>query len=218
MAQKIAEVAAGHARLAEIVGTLTDDQARADSALPGWSRGHVLTHVANLARALTRQVEYALDGKLVDVYDGGAEGRAAAIEQGAGRPAAALADDVVQSAKELESAWAAVGPDDWARPVKHRDGTVADTVLVRWREVEIHTADLGLTPVRWSPEFRGHLFGFLSPRIPAGVSLVLPDRTLGEGEPVHVTGDLTDIAAWLAGRDYAGELVFSRPIRLGPWP
>lgn len=217
MAVNLDVISAGHARLADLITGLTDDQARAASALPGWSRGHVLTHLAEHAKALKRQTEYALDGKLVDMYDGGLPSRAAAIEAGSGRPASALADDVVQSAKELETAWAAVGPDDWTRPVKYRDGTLEGTVLARWREVEIHSADLGLGRVDWSPEFCDYIIGFLSPRVPSDVSVVLPDRVLGEGEPVRVSGDPREIAAWLAGRDHSG-VTFSRPLKLDPWP
>ncbi len=208
---------ADHARLADLITGLTDDQARADSALPGWSRGHVLTHLAEHAKALKRQTEYALDGKLVDMYDGGPPSRAAAIQAGSSRPASALVDDVVQSAKELETAWDAVGPNDWERPVTYRNGTLEGIVLARWRELEIHSADLNLGHVDWSPEFCDYIIGFLSPRVPSGVSVALPDRVLGDGEPVHVSGDPREIAAWLAGRDHSG-LTFSQPIELGPWP
>ncbi|ALG10857.1 maleylpyruvate isomerase family mycothiol-dependent enzyme [Kibdelosporangium phytohabitans] len=218
MPVRIPEVAAGHVRLATLLTGLTDAAARADSALPGWSRGHVLTHLAELARALTRQVEHALDGKLVDMYDGGQDGRAAAIAKGAGRPARDLADDVVRSAQELETAWSAVGPADWRRPVAYRDGALVDIVLARWREVEIHSADLLLGPVTWSAEFSGYLIGFLATRVPPGTSLVLPGRVVGTGRPVRVTGELADVAAWLAGRSYAGDVSCGEEVRLGPWP
>ncbi|MCE7003803.1 maleylpyruvate isomerase family mycothiol-dependent enzyme [Kibdelosporangium philippinense] len=217
MAVNLNVIFAGHARLANLIAGLTDSQTRADSALPGWSRGHVLTHLAEHAKALKRQASYALDGKLVDMYDGGLPRRAADIEAGSSRPASVLVDEVVQSAKDLETTWAAVGPEDWARPVKYRDGTLEGTFLARWREVEIHSADLNLGPVAWSPEFCDYIIDFMAPRVPPGISLVLPDRTLGVGEPVRVAGDLPDIAAWLAGRGDDGVTV-TRPTELGPWP
>lgn len=220
MPLRIPEVAAGHARLADLTTGLTETEARGDSALPGWSRGHVLTHLADLARALTRQVEYALDGKQIDMYDGGKEGRAASIEKGAGRAAQDLVDDVLQSAKDLETAWAAVGPDDWERRISYRDGTLVGTVLARWREVEVHSADLLLGPVHWSDEFATYLIEFLARRVPSDVSLLLPDRLVGYGHrnPVKVSGELPDIAAWLAGRSYAANVRLAKEITLDPWP
>ncbi|MFE2582622.1 maleylpyruvate isomerase N-terminal domain-containing protein [Streptomyces sp. NPDC059378] len=43
------EVRASAARVGAGLGSLTDVQAREPSALPGWSRGHVLTHLARSA-------------------------------------------------------------------------------------------------------------------------------------------------------------------------
>lgn len=56
--------------------------------------------------------------------------------------------DVRQATAGLLDAWEKVGPDDWARPVRHRDSTVAATVYTGWRELEVHTADLGLSSTR----------------------------------------------------------------------
>jgi maleylpyruvate isomerase len=203
------DVHAGHARLGVILDDLDDVGARQASALPGWTRGHVLTHLAEHARALTRQVEFAIEGRLVDFYDGGAAGRNAVIEAGSGRPAAELRADVVSLSAALESAWARVRPDGWASPVRYRNGTVLDTVSSRWREVEIHTADLllGYTSADWAPEFCDYLVEFTAPRVPEGV---------------EVQGALTDIAAWMAGRETIGMLTVAGGVgvlpELGTWP
>ena len=45
----IAEVDRATARLLATARTLDDDAVRAPSPLPGWTRGHVLTHVARNA-------------------------------------------------------------------------------------------------------------------------------------------------------------------------
>jgi maleylpyruvate isomerase len=217
MALNLTDVAASHARLELLITDLTDAQAREDSALPGWTRGHVLTHIANLGRALTRQVVH---GAKFEMYDGGPPARNAAIEAGAGRSAAELRDDVRQSSAELEKVWADMGPDDWARPIQYRNATAAITVPTRWREVEIHTADLefGYGSADWTPAFCAHLIDFLSPRVSAGTKLVSPQGqwTLGEGEAVEISGDITDIAAWLAGREH--RLATARLPELGAWP
>ena len=43
-----------HARLESTLNGLTDEQARQPSLLPGWSRGHVATHLSRNADALRR--------------------------------------------------------------------------------------------------------------------------------------------------------------------
>jgi maleylpyruvate isomerase len=221
-----AELAAGQARLRGLLAGLTDDGARAPSALPGWTRGHVLTHVEGVARALARQARYALRGQVVEVYDGGRPARDAAIEAGHARSAAQLAAAVGDALDEAEVSWGGVGPDDWARPVSYRDGTVRTAGLAWWRELEIHTADalLGTGPDRWPAHLCAHLVDFLSVRVPAGTELTLTasdvDRswTLGQGRHVAVEGRLTDLAAWLAGRAPQRPLTGDPLPELGSWP
>jgi maleylpyruvate isomerase len=218
------QVRTSHARLHELIADLTDEQARADSALPDWTRGHVLTHVANHAVAFARQAEYALRGEQVDVYDGGRPARDAGIEAGAGRPAVELVRSVVDANARLEHAWAKAGPDDWSRPVRYRDGVLLDTVWCRWREVEVHAVDcaLGYRPSSWPAPFCEHLIDFLRPRVPEGVELTLSatdsDRriVIGAGRAVEVHGQLTDLAAWLASREPDGPV--EGELDLLPWP
>lgn len=220
----LADVRARNNRLVKLVDGLTDAEVRADSALPGWSRGHVLSHVAYVGLAFARQVDYAADGRLVDMYDGGRPARDAAIEAGAGRSAVQFRQAVAESVEAFDRAVERLGPDDLDRPVVYRDGVVRDVLNSHWRELEIHTTDLrlGYTSSEWSPEFCEHLIGhLLEPRSPEGVRLVLVDRerrwAAGAGTPVEVRGELTDLAAWLAGREPVGALEGALP-ELVPWP
>ena len=71
---------------AKLVG-LSDDDVLAPTDLPGWTRGHVLAHIAHVSNAVARQVEYALRGELIEFYDGGQGGRTQAIEMNAGHSA-----------------------------------------------------------------------------------------------------------------------------------
>ncbi|WP_333769077.1 maleylpyruvate isomerase family mycothiol-dependent enzyme [Streptomyces sp. IBSBF 2435] len=216
----------GHAKLRGLLAGLTEDAVRAPSALPGWTRGHVLTHVEGVALALARQARYALRGRLIEVYDGGRPARDAAIEAGHGRGAAQLATAVGDALDEAEASWAGVGPDDWQRPVTYRDGTVRTAGLAWWRELEIHTADalLGAGPEDWPPHLCTHLVGFLSVRVPEGIALTLTavdadlSWRLGDGDPVAAEGRLTDLAAWLAGRLPRQPLTGDPLPRLGSWP
>ncbi len=204
-------IEAGQERLRALLGGLTETAVREPSALPGWSRAHVLAHLEGIARATARQARYALRGELVELYDGGRPERAAGIEAGAVRDAAQLRDAVRAALDESSAAWAAVGPADWSRPVRYRDGDLRTVLWAWWRELEIHTADarLGHGPEDWPHGLCHHLLSHLAPRAPKDVRLVLEAtdeafrREYGAaGAPeVTVRGHLTDLAAWLAGRD-----------------
>lgn len=105
------------ARLHAALADLDDRAVRAPSGLPGWSRGHVLTHVANFSEAMTRQVDEARAGRLIEMYDGGRPARDTAIEAGAGRPADELKAHTQQTGAGLLEAWSKVGP----RTHRHAD-------------------------------------------------------------------------------------------------
>ena len=188
--------------------SLTDDDVRAPSALPGWSRGHVLAHICGISDAMARQLEYARRGEKIELYDGGYEGRTRAIELAAGHSAAEHLGDLERSLGRALDAFRGLGEADWSMPVAFRGGVVFDGGLALWRELVIHLTDLevGRGPETWSRPFCEHLFRFLSARVPDGLRLKLqplglPPVTLGSGEQsVSINGMLTDIAAWLAGR------------------
>jgi maleylpyruvate isomerase len=219
----IDEVRSAVARLNGVLAALDEAAVRAPSGLPGWSRGHVMIHLANFSQAMTRQVDEALAGRLIDLYDGGRPARDAAIEAGAGQSAEELKRLVREATTALVWAWDEVGPDDWARSVRHRESTLRDTVFAGWREMEVHTVDLALEPTSdaWSHEFCLHLLGFLRPRTPDNTRLVLRSGETtcenGTGEPRVLTGKLTDLTAWLAGRTPQGPIGGDLP-QLKPWP
>lgn len=171
---------------------LTDLTARQPSLLPGWTVGHVLTHVARNAEASVRRVQAAAQGEVVDQYVGGAEGRAAEIDAGAGRAAADLVADVATWSQRLDAAFASFPEDGWARSVRTVDGAehaVGMLPFRRWREVEVHLVDLGLgfTPDDWSP-------GLVERALP-GLVAGLAART-----------DSRALMAWLLGRGAAPAL------------
>src|SRR5579875_4123016 len=93
---------AAHARLLATARRLTDDQARAPSRLPGWTVGHVLTHLARNADGHTLRLEGALRGEEVPRYPGGQAQRNGDIESGAGRPAAEIVEDLRKAQRQLE--------------------------------------------------------------------------------------------------------------------
>ncbi len=80
----------------------TDADMAAPIALPRWTRGHVLTHIARNADSIARALSGALRGEIVQRYPDGPEGRAADIEAGAGRPVLEQLADVRESADRLD--------------------------------------------------------------------------------------------------------------------
>ncbi|MFL6238760.1 MAG: maleylpyruvate isomerase N-terminal domain-containing protein [Actinomycetes bacterium] len=153
----VAGIRQSQEKLVAALAGLTDAQARQPSLLPGWSVGHLLTHVARNADSVVRRFEGALRDEVVDQYVGGQAGRDAEIEAGAGRSAAELVDDVRQTSAAVDEICARMPPDAWARMTRSVTGneTAASHVaLSRWREVEVHHVDLGLgyTTADWSAE------------------------------------------------------------------
>ena len=132
------------------IADLSDDVARQPSRLPGWTVGHVLTHLARNADSLVWRLEGAELGELRDQYPGGLEQRAADIEAGAGRSAAELVRDVRQTADVVQQVMTELSPAGWDALSRTSRGVVEDSrdaVLSRWREVVVHHGDLGLGPV-----------------------------------------------------------------------
>jgi maleylpyruvate isomerase len=195
---------------------LTTERLREPSGLPGWSRGHVLTHLARNADALRRGVEHAPSGEVVRLYPGGPAGRAADIEAGAGREAAEILADVVHAAEALDKALGAVPDGAWDSPVGHPAGPIPlwRMVTMRWREVEIHRVDLavGYGPADWPAEFVQSLLPALAdperlaPRLAPGVAVDIEATdsgrvwAVGSGSRTAVRGPCWALTAWLAGR------------------
>lgn len=224
----VPRVARSHARVLELAGRLDDQRKSGASALPGWTRGHVLQHLADNARAFEAQALAALRGELVDMYDGGQEGRDRSIDEGAARPVAELREELKLTQGSLEDAWGLLAESDWQRTVRFRHATVLDTALARWREAEIHAVDLavGYGPRDWPRDFAVHALDFLSARAPVGTRLLLRATddeftgALGTGTTVEVSGAVRDLAAWMSGRETDGHLDTTGPDlpELGPWP
>jgi maleylpyruvate isomerase len=146
--------AAAQAALLDDIVDLSDDVARRPSRLPGWTVGHVLTHIARNADSLVWRLEGAARGELRDQYPGGLEQRRRDIEEGAGRSAPELVRDVRETAETVERVMAGLSPAAWDAPSRTSRGVVEDSrdaVLSRWREVVVHHGDLGLGQVPLPP-------------------------------------------------------------------
>ena len=181
---------AAHAALGTSLHDLSDDVARRPSRLPGWSVGHVLTHIARNADSVVWRLEGAARGEQRDQYPGGVEQRRDDIQAGAGRPASALVDDVRRTSAAVERVMADLPAAAWDALSRTSRGVIEssrDAVLSRWREVVVHHGDLGLVPVP----------------LPAALVEVWLPRELPR---LAERSDPAELLAWIIGRGDPPEL------------
>lgn len=188
----VAELRDSQARLDRLIAHVPNDQVREPSTLPGWTRGHVLAHIARSADGLNRLATGVLRGEEVEMYPGGPDARQAAIEEGAGRPADLHRADIAFTGRRVLESLAAIAPEQYETHVRWRKPlTAGDLPNLRWREVEIHLVDLdlGYTTADWPDAFIAHN---LERELAA-----LPERAPGVTAPVLRDHELL---AWLVGR------------------
>ncbi len=125
--------------------SVTDEDWREPSRLPGWSRGHVASHVARQADALGRLVEWARTGQPSPMYSSD-EQRNSDIEAGSGRSGLDLQIDLDTSAGRLEDGFDRLDAEDgWDAVVELRGGKQTPARLLpvaRLGEVVLHHIDL----------------------------------------------------------------------------
>lgn len=199
---------------------LTDEQARGQSLLPDWTRGHVLTHLARNAEGGTRLLTWARTGVPSYQYPSAGE-RAAAIEAGAGRPAAALVTDLRATAAAFLQAAALMPAGGWDYQVTWTSGhagPAADVPPARLTEVQVHHVDLnlGFGPADWPAAWAGELLAEVTrqvaeeaPRLSGRLRAADTGRSFrlggGAGGSGEITGTEAELLAWLLGRsDGAG--------------
>ncbi|MEV6052624.1 maleylpyruvate isomerase family mycothiol-dependent enzyme [Streptomyces sp. NPDC052107] len=194
-------------RLLTAVAKLDNASLGEPSRLPGWTRGHILAHVARNADALVN----VLEGRTMYAS---AEARDADIERDAPRPL----DDQLTDLRESAARFQATGdvPADWSRTVELRNGVTDSASRVpfrRWAEVELHHVDLGVGyELEDLPaEFTDREIAFLAERfaghkevpatgLSAGNGRIWTTGGGAEGGPVGVEGTTADLLGWLAGR------------------
>jgi maleylpyruvate isomerase len=199
------QIDAAQTRLLVTARKVTDDQVRRPSLLPGWSVGHVLTHLARNADSLVNLATWARTGVRTPQY-ASTEARDADIEAGAGRSAAELAKDVADSNERLGEALGRLEPAHLDVVVEWRGGALKPAGVIpsaRLTEVEVHHADLGLEYGFGDiPEdFRVRL---LTDALSGIEGLVVYaddlDLTVPAGGEATVTGSSGDLLGWASGR------------------
>jgi maleylpyruvate isomerase len=209
----LAEVDRATARLLDTAAALDGDPATR-SLLPGWSRGHLLTHVARNADGLVNLLTWAGTGVVTPQY-ASRQKRDADIEAGSGRPWAVLVADVRDSAARFAEAASALDAEAWAVLLDLPRGP-SPVALVPWRrlrEVEVHHVDLAAsyTPADWPESFAHRLLHEIAGGL-EDLSLTLrPSQVghavkVGDGGPPELSGPAYALAAWLAGRSPGTDL------------
>ena len=226
------------AALAEQTLSLAAEAARlsaadvaAPSALPGWSRGHLLAHVRLNAEAFVGVLAAAARGELGRMYPSQAE-RDAAVEGAASDSPARHLETLLASADAFSRAWAALpedrydvdftAPAGWFRPA----GGIG---FFRWREVVLHQCDLhpdgagGRSAVDVLAAAEPGLVARLLFETCAAFAvradapaLTVTATDTGRTHPVdggtEVSGSTAALAAWLTGRSTGAGLTSSVPL------
>lgn len=197
-------------RLVRTTDGLAAEEYAAPSGLPGWTRAHVVAHLALNAEALAGALRGVTAGERVPMY-ASQEARDADIDELAAEEPAELRARLLAGCTELEAAIAGVPEGAGEASIERVPGgrmfTADDVPWMRIREVEIHHADLaaGYSADDWAPAFTTYLLE--SRRTQAVADTVFRvhatdlDRTweYGEGGPT-VRGTAADLAWWLTGR------------------
>lgn len=221
---------ASTSRLQRTIEHLSDEQVAQPSLLPAWTRGHVLSHLARNADAMTHLVDWARTGVPTPMYPS-RERRDADIEAGAHRSAAELASDVAQSHGRLSAALATLSDDQWQTTIRWGSGRESPASLIpvlRRVEVEVHHVDLHLDYTL------AHLPEDLVEWMLADAAVELSERddiggfvmtgnddegrwTVGDGGP-EITGTPPSLLGWVIGRTHGIGLHSDAPLpELGPW-
>lgn len=230
LGQRLAWLADGTARLRADLDRVGDQALNEPSLLPGWSRRHLLAHVAANADALCRLAYWARTGEERRMY-ASPQQRNAEIEVGAARPAAELRNWVADSAAQLADDLGRLTEGAWQATVITAQGRPVPATEIPWlraREVYVHAVDLdaGTGFADLPADFLADLLDDVTARrsdqgTGPALSVTATDtgtawRVAGHSDPVAVEAPLPVLAAWLTGRPAAGQAAADLP-ELPPW-
>lgn len=209
----------GAAHLRGLMSRMGDDAFAAPSALPGWSRAHVLSHIARNADGMINLLTWARTGVPTPAY-ASVDARNADIETGAARPPAEIRADVIDSSDRLAAVVREMPAQAWSATIRNVQGAeipATDIPWVRSREMWIHAVDLDVgasladLPAPMLDELITDVVRALGAREecpPLRLRATDTDRgwTLGDGSGVEVRGPVAALAGWVLGRSRGKEL------------
>jgi maleylpyruvate isomerase len=144
-------------RLLSRARVIAEPDLRAPSMLPGWTRAHVLAHVARGADAMRNLLVGVRSGHERPAY-ASQEARNAGIEHGARLKPQELMADLAGSAMAFRTIMRQLPDDAWQVQVRILDSVpfrAGDLLTRRLVEVELHHCDLGAGygPADWPAAF-----------------------------------------------------------------
>ncbi|MEB8338254.1 maleylpyruvate isomerase family mycothiol-dependent enzyme [Streptomyces endophyticus] len=192
----------GTALLLDAVAGLDEDGFSAPSALPQWTRKHLVAHVAANADALCNLVHWAATGEERPMY-ASADERAEGIAKGPTLSADELRAWLSGSAQHLAEGLDRLTDEQWRREVVTAQGRTVPATELPWmraREVCVHAVDLGT--------------GVTFADLPSGFLAALTEEIRAKRSIADLPeGPLPEVTAWLAGRPHG---LVGAP-ELGPW-
>ena len=213
---------------------LTDEELDAPSLLPGWSRRHVLAHVAMNGFALAGVLDAIGRGRPVAMYESDAQ-RDAGIDELSRAAPSELRARLWAATTAFTDKVELMDEERWDGEFNRLPGgptwPAVTIVPTRRREVEIHHADLGAayTHQDWPDDFVRELLDAVCVDQAASGPFRLRATDLGgdwavgagaaEGDGPTVMGRGCDLGWWLTGRG-EGEGLTTDSERLpvlGPW-
>lgn len=202
-------------RLIRTADGIPDSEYVGPSECVGWTRGHLLAHLALNAEGLAGALHGIVDGHPVPMY-ASQEARDADIESLASKHPSAIRSRLLGASTDLHDAIGAVPHDRADTPVERVPGgpgfTAGDVPAMRLREVEIHHADLrsGYGRSDWPADVARLLLETSIDREPASSFTIRATDldqtwTLGGGGPT-VSGTAADLVWWISGRGDGSDL------------
>lgn len=185
-AATLAAVREATAVLTGVVERFAETDFTRPSLLPGWTRGHVVTHLARNADALVNLLTWARTGIEHAAYPSWAD-RNADIADGASRLGQIQREDLVAACDRFMVEATRLGHEDWAARVQNSSGTpvaAAQIPQMRLFEVWTHLVDLDFE-VGFDAVPTGHLDLLLD-------RALLPHRNRTDGHPLRLTVSLPD--------------------------
>lgn len=201
--------------LYEAVEELDQAAVRGPSLLPGWTRGHVITHLARNADALVNLLTWAKTGVEHQAYTSRSD-RDADIEEGSRRLLQLIKADLDSACVRFDTACREMPAHAWQAEIMPPRGAAIPAAMVplfRLREVWIHLIDLdaGVTfddlPADFVQEFLDDAVKQFEGRVePFAIEVTLPNGTQriwglnGPASRSSVSGSASAVLGWLTGR------------------
>lgn len=198
-------------RLVRTVDGFADDDWSRPTGLPGWTRAHVVAHLALNSEGLVGALSGVVSGEPASMY-ASQEARDSDIAGLAVAEPDELRARLLGGVIDFDNAVTAVPADRWGTLIDRTPGSdrtfvAAAATGMRLREVEIHHADLqaGYSHREWPTAFSALVLDAMGKRGAAREPFTADPSDLdgtwqfGQGGP-SVTGSAADLAWWLTGR------------------